>query len=334
MSSPPRSFARPPTPATPSKAARPRPRISTRPPKTHLSCRRCLFGPVDHNKISKWLQDELKTLYIDQQERWNFDFSTMTPLPGGEWKWEKVSVPLDGRNSQPKSPVDTSAFTFDLPVKTTPLARSSSVAAAPARCDSDDEGAIEAGPSPAKRRRVNDENANPKSPAKSRPRCAVRTLSINSNSERPVDSGSGAAAAPLETVSGASVDVLTTAVTSPGPMTPSTLLTPASLASPSSPASPLRFTFGSPLRESHHKPVFDQTTPKRPLEALVDLSPPAVRLPAPPPRSSRSGKRVGLDAAPSAQKRLVDYFAVKRRGNEPAASGSGDATRKRINFDA
>ena len=32
----------------------------------------------------------LQKLKSEQESRWNFDFSTMTPLSDGDWQWEKL----------------------------------------------------------------------------------------------------------------------------------------------------------------------------------------------------------------------------------------------------
>ena len=52
--------------------------------------RRCLFGPVDHEEVKKSLQQEMAKINEENNSRWNFDFTSGTPL-SGKFSWEKVS---------------------------------------------------------------------------------------------------------------------------------------------------------------------------------------------------------------------------------------------------
>jgi len=61
---------------------------------------RCLFGPVDHSEIKETLRKELAEIKLQDEQRWNFDFSNMTPKEG-RWEW----YPVESRNGPvPNSP--------------------------------------------------------------------------------------------------------------------------------------------------------------------------------------------------------------------------------------
>lgn len=89
MNSPPRPSVQRAPPSTPSKRSRFRPRTLNKTAKSH-NCKRCLFGRPEREEVSQWLDVEMQKLKLEQQGRWNFDFSSMTPLPG-DWKWERVN---------------------------------------------------------------------------------------------------------------------------------------------------------------------------------------------------------------------------------------------------
>ncbi|XP_028288029.1 cyclin-dependent kinase inhibitor 1C-like [Parambassis ranga] len=52
---------------------------------------RNLFGPVDHDELSREMKSSLREISERDQQRWNFNFETNTPLDG-EYEWEKVTV--------------------------------------------------------------------------------------------------------------------------------------------------------------------------------------------------------------------------------------------------
>lgn len=52
---------------------------------------RNLFGPVDHDELSREMKAKLREISERDQQRWNFDFETNTPLDG-DYKWEEVPV--------------------------------------------------------------------------------------------------------------------------------------------------------------------------------------------------------------------------------------------------
>ncbi|XP_067396715.1 cyclin-dependent kinase inhibitor 1C [Emydura macquarii macquarii] len=58
---------------------------------------RNLFGPVDHEELSRELKSKLREISEDDQRRWDYNFQTDTPLDGpNRLQWEEVegsSVP-------------------------------------------------------------------------------------------------------------------------------------------------------------------------------------------------------------------------------------------------
>ncbi|XP_074853911.1 cyclin-dependent kinase inhibitor 1C [Carettochelys insculpta] len=58
---------------------------------------RNLFGPVDHEELSRELKSKLREISEDDQRRWDYNFQTDTPLAGpGRLQWEELdggSVP-------------------------------------------------------------------------------------------------------------------------------------------------------------------------------------------------------------------------------------------------
>lgn len=52
---------------------------------------RNLFGPVDHDEVSREMKAKLREISERDQQRWNFDFEANTPLDG-DYKWEEVPV--------------------------------------------------------------------------------------------------------------------------------------------------------------------------------------------------------------------------------------------------
>lgn len=53
---------------------------------------RNLFGPVDHDELSREMKAKLREISERDQQRWNFDFEANEPLEG-DYKWEEV--PMD-----------------------------------------------------------------------------------------------------------------------------------------------------------------------------------------------------------------------------------------------
>uniref|UniRef100_A0A4W5LBZ0 Cyclin-dependent kinase inhibitor domain-containing protein n=1 Tax=Hucho hucho TaxID=62062 RepID=A0A4W5LBZ0_9TELE len=60
-------------------------------PHRHTSVCRNLFGPVDHDALSRELKAKLREISERDQRRWNFHFETDTPLPGS-YEWEGMSA--------------------------------------------------------------------------------------------------------------------------------------------------------------------------------------------------------------------------------------------------
>ncbi|XP_074534005.1 cyclin-dependent kinase inhibitor 1C-like [Halichoeres trimaculatus] len=52
---------------------------------------RNLFGPVDHDELNREMKSKLREISERDQQRWNFNFDTNTPLEG-DYKWEEVTV--------------------------------------------------------------------------------------------------------------------------------------------------------------------------------------------------------------------------------------------------
>lgn len=52
---------------------------------------RNLFGPVDHDELNQEMKAKLREISERDQQRWNFNFETNTPLDG-DYKWEEVPV--------------------------------------------------------------------------------------------------------------------------------------------------------------------------------------------------------------------------------------------------
>lgn len=75
---------------------------------------RNLFGPVDHDELSRDMKDKLREISERDQQRWNFNFEANTPLEG-DYEWEEVPVdktPVfyqdcaqNGRTRGPATPV-------------------------------------------------------------------------------------------------------------------------------------------------------------------------------------------------------------------------------------
>ncbi|KAM6936993.1 cyclin-dependent kinase inhibitor 1C-like [Xenentodon cancila] len=75
---------------------------------------RNLFGPVDHDELSRDVKAKLREICDRDQKRWNFNFETDTPLDGN-YEWEGVSADKtpgfyqdsvqNGRTRVPATPV-------------------------------------------------------------------------------------------------------------------------------------------------------------------------------------------------------------------------------------
>lgn len=52
---------------------------------------RNLFGPVDHEELNREMKTRMREISERDQQRWNFNFETNTPLEG-DYEWEEVSV--------------------------------------------------------------------------------------------------------------------------------------------------------------------------------------------------------------------------------------------------
>ncbi|KAL7857987.1 hypothetical protein AOLI_G00180890 [Acnodon oligacanthus] len=53
---------------------------------------RSLFGPVDHEELTRELKGHLRAMEEASKETWNFDFATYTPLPHGRYLWTAVDT--------------------------------------------------------------------------------------------------------------------------------------------------------------------------------------------------------------------------------------------------
>ncbi|XP_075066657.1 cyclin-dependent kinase inhibitor 1B-like [Mixophyes fleayi] len=62
-------------------------RVSRAPGSPRTPARRCLFGPVDHESLSRELTRCRRELEDEQRVRWNFDFYQERPLEG-PLSWE------------------------------------------------------------------------------------------------------------------------------------------------------------------------------------------------------------------------------------------------------
>uniref|UniRef100_A0AAY5KZH6 Cyclin-dependent kinase inhibitor 1B n=1 Tax=Esox lucius TaxID=8010 RepID=A0AAY5KZH6_ESOLU len=62
-------------------------RLSDHPKPT--ACRN-LFGSVDHEELTRDLKGHLKEMEEAAAAKWNFDFSSHTPLLNGKYEWKKV----------------------------------------------------------------------------------------------------------------------------------------------------------------------------------------------------------------------------------------------------
>ncbi|XP_008049600.1 cyclin-dependent kinase inhibitor 1C, partial [Carlito syrichta] len=69
----------------------------THPVLARSSACRSLFGPVDHEELSRELQTRLAELNAEDRNRWDYDFQQDVPLRGpGRLQWTEVdgeSVP-------------------------------------------------------------------------------------------------------------------------------------------------------------------------------------------------------------------------------------------------
>ncbi|XP_029010659.1 cyclin-dependent kinase inhibitor 1B [Betta splendens] len=52
---------------------------------------RNLFGPVDHDELNQEMKSKMREISERDQQRWNFNFETNTPL-NGDYEWEEVPV--------------------------------------------------------------------------------------------------------------------------------------------------------------------------------------------------------------------------------------------------
>lgn len=61
------------------------------PQRARRSVRRSLFGPVDHDELSRDIEAKLREISERDQKRWNFNFVSDTPLHG-DYEWEGAAV--------------------------------------------------------------------------------------------------------------------------------------------------------------------------------------------------------------------------------------------------
>ncbi|XP_013886432.1 cyclin-dependent kinase inhibitor 1C [Austrofundulus limnaeus] len=74
------------------------------------ACRN-LFGPVDHEELSRDTKAKLRELMERDQQRWNFNFGTSTPMTG-DYEWEAVpadKIPAFYHDTVNRSPSSDSA---------------------------------------------------------------------------------------------------------------------------------------------------------------------------------------------------------------------------------
>lgn len=57
-----------------------------------LPVNRCLFGPIDHEELTEFLNKELDEDTEIAKQKWNFDFENETPLEGGSGRYEWTIV--------------------------------------------------------------------------------------------------------------------------------------------------------------------------------------------------------------------------------------------------
>ncbi|TSK13484.1 Cyclin-dependent kinase inhibitor 1B [Bagarius yarrelli] len=72
----------------PNTLAAPRERI---PQQTRRNACRNLFGPVNHEELNRDLNAKLSEISERNQQRWNFNFASGTPLQG-DYEWEKAAL--------------------------------------------------------------------------------------------------------------------------------------------------------------------------------------------------------------------------------------------------
>ncbi|KAG7230900.1 hypothetical protein INR49_024928 [Caranx melampygus] len=75
---------------------------------------RNLFGPVDHDELSREMKAKMREISERDQQKWNFNFEANTPLDG-DYEWEEVPVDKtpafyqdsvqNGRTRVPETPV-------------------------------------------------------------------------------------------------------------------------------------------------------------------------------------------------------------------------------------
>lgn len=84
---------------------------------------RNLFGPVDHDELSRDMKAKLREISEHSQQRWNFDFDRHTPLDG-DYQWEEVEVERSPAFYRESAPADRS--------RSAPLRQPSSADSVPA----------------------------------------------------------------------------------------------------------------------------------------------------------------------------------------------------------
>jgi len=125
--------------------------------RTNSRVRRCLFGrPSDAERsaaMSDW-NDHERLIADEQRRKWNFDFETMTPLPG-RWQWEPVRRRLELTPPVPPRDLDAAAGPTaptdepSAPAVDSGTAATSAVDTTPTSCDN----ALTGGTTTARRKR-------------------------------------------------------------------------------------------------------------------------------------------------------------------------------------
>lgn len=95
------------------------------------SVKRCLFGAVDHDEVQRDLEDEHRERYECFRNKYNFDLSTETPLPG-RYEWECTGREVEATPSSVLKAEDAVATDATLDAKP-PIAQRPQRAAAGSR---------------------------------------------------------------------------------------------------------------------------------------------------------------------------------------------------------
>lgn len=76
--------------------------------KPSAEIKKCLFGEPDHESLQSDLREQFREIRQADELKWNYDFSHDMPLPGGRYKWEKVSADINANITEPTPTVTDS----------------------------------------------------------------------------------------------------------------------------------------------------------------------------------------------------------------------------------